>query len=78
MDGRTREICRIDADEVDVETEESGGMYIPDSRKDLIFDMRRSEEAEGESNMIGSGRRVAVFGFMASAGLLAMFDAAGC
>jgi hypothetical protein len=71
-------MCKIDAEEVDVETEESGGIYMPDSRKDLIFDMRRSEEAEGESNMMGSGRRVAALGFMASVELLAMFDAAGC
>ncbi len=36
---------------------ESGGMYVPDSRKDLMLLMRNSEEAEGESRMIGSGRR---------------------
>lgn len=30
---------------------------MPASRKDLMFDMRRSEEAEGESRIIGSGRR---------------------
>lgn len=36
---------------------ESGGMYVPDSRKDLMLLMRSSEEAEGESRMMGSGRR---------------------
>ena len=30
---------------------------MPDSRKDLMLLMRRREEAEGESKMIGSGRR---------------------
>ena len=36
---------------------ESGGMYVPDSRKDLMLLMRRREEAEGESRIMGSGRR---------------------
>lgn len=36
---------------------ESGGMYVPDSRKDLMLLMRSREEAEGESRMMGSGRR---------------------
>ena len=36
---------------------ESAGMYVPDSRKDLILLMRSSEDADGESRMIGSGRR---------------------
>ena len=36
---------------------ESGGIYVPDSRKDLMLLMRNREEAEGESKMIGSGRR---------------------
>lgn len=36
---------------------ESGGMYLPPSRKDLMLLMRSMEEAEGESRMIGSGRR---------------------
>lgn len=35
---------------------------MPDSRKDLMFDMRRREEAEGESRMIGSGRRAGFLG----------------
>ena len=35
----------------------SGGKYAPDSRKDFIFDIRRREEAEGESRIIGSGLR---------------------
>ncbi len=36
---------------------ESGGMYVPDSRKDLMLRIRSREEAEGESRMMGSGRR---------------------
>ena len=36
---------------------ESGGMYMPDSRKDLILLIRSRDEAEGESKMMGSGRR---------------------
>ena len=40
----------------------SGGMYVPLSRNDLMFDMRKSEEAEGESKIIGSGRRLGFFG----------------
>lgn len=36
---------------------ESGGMYVPESRKDLMLLMRSREEAEGESRMMGSGRR---------------------
>lgn len=40
----------------------SGGMYVPVSRNDLMLDMRKREEAEGESKMIGSGRRMGFFG----------------
>ncbi len=36
---------------------ESGGMYVPDSRKDLMLLMRKREDAEGERRIIGSGRR---------------------
>jgi len=34
----------------------SGGTKTPSWRKDLMFDMRMREEAEGERRMIGSGR----------------------
>jgi hypothetical protein len=30
-----------------------GGMKTPSSRKDLMFEVRRSEEAEGERRMMG-------------------------
>ena len=39
---------------------------MPDSRKDLIFDMRRREEALGDRRMIGSGRRTGFFGLLVS------------
>lgn len=35
----------------------SGGTNTPSWRKDLMFDMRIREEAEGERRMMGSGRR---------------------
>ena len=50
---------------------------MPFSRNDLIFDMRKSEEAEGDNKMMGSGRRTGAFGFRASDGLFAIFAAAG-
>jgi hypothetical protein len=34
----------------------SGGTKTPSWRKDLMFDMRIREEADGERRMIGSGR----------------------
>ena len=60
---------------------ESAGMYVPESRNDLMFDIRRREEAEGERSMIGSGRRPAflslearvVVGAGAVAGALGFF-----
>lgn len=41
---------------VDARVGWSKGTYNPVSRKVLILDMRRREEAEGESRMIGSER----------------------
>jgi hypothetical protein len=38
-----------------------GGMKTPSSRKDLMFEVRRSEEAEGERRMMG--RRLGCLGF---------------
>jgi hypothetical protein len=52
----------MEAEELDVELEDSGGMYVPFSRKDLIFAMRSSEEAEGERRIMGSGRRTGALG----------------
>ncbi len=49
---------------------------MPDSRKDLILLMRRREEAEGESKMMGSGRRPGFFGNETSAGFAFVFTAA--
>jgi len=53
-----RWVCRIEAVEL-----ESAGTKIPDSRNCLMFDIRRREEAEGESRIMGSRRRPAV-GFL--------------
>lgn len=57
MDGIMRARCSMEELALEEEREASGGMYVPLSRKDLMLDMRRSEEAEGETRMIGSGRR---------------------
>jgi hypothetical protein len=76
IDGRRREMCRIEAEELDVEVEESAGMYVPLSRNDLIFDIRSSEEAEGERRTIGSGLRTGAFGLWARVVLFAAFAAA--
>lgn len=38
-----------------------------------MFDILRREDADGDNNMIGSGRRPAL-GFMAKAGLLAIVE----
>ena len=38
-----------------------GGTKTPVSRKDFMFDMRRREDALGESRMMGSRRRVGFF-----------------
>lgn len=43
-----------------------------------MFDILSNEDAEGDSKMMGSGRRVVVFGFITSEGLLAILVAAGC
>lgn len=52
MVGSRREMCRMLVVEFG-----AGGWYWPDSRKGLMFDMRRREEAEGDRRMMGSGRR---------------------
>ena len=53
---------------------ESGGMYVPDSRKDLMLLIRSREEAEGERRMMGSGRRP---GFLSLAARDAVLVVAG-
>ena len=63
MLGRRREMWRMLVVEVGV-----GGAYVPDSRKGFMLDIRRSEDAEGESRMIGSGRRFGFFGCDGSEG----------
>lgn len=63
MLGRRREIWRMPLAAVG-----AGGAYVPDSRKGLMLDMRRREEAEGERRMMGSGRRDGFFGCVGSEG----------
>ena len=55
IEGSGRETCRMLA--VEPALLESGGRYLPSSRKDLMLAMRRREEAEGERRMMGSGLR---------------------
>lgn len=50
-------MCNMLAPVLELADSEFGGTYWPPSRKDLIFVMRKREEAEGERRMIGSGRR---------------------
>jgi hypothetical protein len=44
--------------------------------KDLIFDILRREDADGERRIIGSGRRAGALGLWASIVLVAAFAAA--
>lgn len=71
MVGMERMMCRSVAEEEDVKLEDSGGTYRPPSRKDLIFDMRSNEEAEGERRIMGSGLLVGTLGWVARVGFLA-------
>lgn len=65
-----RDRCIIDA-----VAELSAGTNRPPSRKDLMLDMRRRDEAEGERRMMGSGR-LCGFWLSARAGLLEMLFSA--
>lgn len=76
--GINRWTWRIDAVELEVDTDDSGAVYIPPSRNDLILDIRKSDDAEGESKMMGSGRRFGALALMATDVLLATLPAAGC
>lgn len=78
IEGMKREICKIEAEELDVELAESAGINAPPSRNDLMFDMRRIDDADGERSMIGSGRRAGVLRLCASDGLFDRCCAAGC
>lgn len=76
IEGRRREMCNIEADELDVDVDESAGMYEPLSRNDLIFDMRKREDAEGDRRMMGSGLRTGALGLWARVVLFDAFAAA--
>ena len=58
MEGRRRCICRKLEVVVSVAL---GGMKMPSSRKDFMFDMRSREEAEGDKRMMGCSLRRAGF-----------------
>lgn len=55
--GSTLLMTRCTCSMLAVEAPMSGGMNLPSSRKDRALFMRRSDEAEGERRMMGSGRR---------------------
>ena len=78
IEGKMRSICKIEAEELEPELDESAGMYTPPSRKDLMLDMRIREDAEGERRIIGSGLRAGALGLWAKVGLFARFCAAAC
>jgi hypothetical protein len=57
IEGSTRlQKSRFEPEDDNASEAESEGMKTPLSRKDLMFVMRRSEDAEGESRMMGNGR----------------------
>jgi hypothetical protein len=49
---------------------------MPDSRKERMFEIRRREEADGETRIIGSGLRAGTLGLCGSVVLLAAVAAA--
>lgn len=61
----------MDALDVEPALALSAGTNWPPSRNDLMLDMRRREEAEGDRRMMGSGRLL--FGLSASDGLEEIF-----
>ena len=77
IDGISRVTCRIDAESLDVDVaDESVGTYVPPSRNALMFDIRSSDDADGDRRMMGSGRFATALGLCASVGLLGRFAAA--
>lgn len=69
----------IDAESLEVDAaDESVGTYVPPSRNALIFDIRSSDDADGDRRMMGSGRLEAALGLCANVGLLGRFAAAAC
>jgi len=66
-----RDIFKTEADSLEVELDDSAGIYVPPSRKDLILVIRRSDDADGDRRIIGSGRRTGAFGLWANVGLFA-------
>lgn len=73
-----RWVCRSVEEELEDALTDSGGTYMPFSRKALMFDKRRREEADGESRMIGSGRLTGALGLCARVVLFVDAAAAAC
>jgi hypothetical protein len=61
IEGRMRVIWRRLEVALEEVSRAEGGMKTPSSRKDFTFDMRRREEADGESRMMGCSMRRAGF-----------------
>ena len=60
-----------------VEVVEVGGVKSPSTRKDLMLERRRSEEALGERRIMGSGRREEGVGLLGRrAGVMVVWGAA--
>lgn len=80
MEGRTRVIWRRFEVALEEVSRAEGGMKMPSSRKDFTFDMRRREEAEGESRIMGcSMRRVGFLRFVGrDCGMGSFFWCEGC
>lgn len=62
MEEIRRWVCKRFEDVLEDALVDSGGTYMPFSRNALMLDNRRSDEAEGDIKMIGSGRRTGVLG----------------
>lgn len=71
--GIRRWVCKSVEEELDDALTDSGGTYIPFSRKALMLDRRRRDEADGERRMMGSGRLTGALGLWAR---VVLFDAA--
>ena len=64
IDGMRRDVYSRLAEPIEPAAAESAGTNKPPSRNCFMFDMRRREEAEGESRMMGSRRRPGCPGFL--------------
>ena len=77
MPGSVREMCKMLAVVEEPAEAESAGTKTPPSRNCLMFERRRSDEAEGDRRMIGSGLRPGFFRLETRAVLFAVGAVAG-